>query len=157
MNKKIVCWTLVILSLVSLIGCSNSVDMPFNGDIAFHEISLTVPERFIRDSTQSSTDRWIFEYHSYTECIILVKNQITETDIPAYLESYRLAMAQHGTSELIFFHGETAVQSSYDKNGEFCQEIFFTCGNSSYAVALRGGTEASFRELVSTIQFAATE
>ena len=65
--KKVVSIFLVLIFVFSLTACSQ---MPFNGDIEFHDISLTIPERFIRDSTQSNDNLWVFECDNYSEYII---------------------------------------------------------------------------------------
>ena len=70
--KKFFVTILCIVLLITCAGCMFSTsDMPFNGDITFHEISMTSPTRFIRDSTQSTDALWIFERGNYSEYIIL--------------------------------------------------------------------------------------
>lgn len=126
--------------------------MPFNGDIEFHNITLTIPENYIRDSTQSTEDFWVFESGFYKKCILLSRN---DANIAAaqILEDYVELMKERETnSEIISFMNEDAVLSTYYKDGVYCQELLFVHDSSSYAVALRGGTEAEFKEITDTIQ-----
>ena len=72
MTKRIITATMILLFLLTFLsGCIGSSKMPFNGDITFHEITLTVPERFIRDSTESNDDLWVFEHDGYSEYILI--------------------------------------------------------------------------------------
>jgi len=155
MTKRVLCFVLAFLFLAGLSGCGKRIDMPFNGDVAFHQLSLTIPERFIRDSTQSNADRWIFEHGNYAEYVILVRSDIGDDSASSFLESYQSSMSEIGDSEVIEFHGKSAVHSCYVKDGVACEEIFFAYHDSFYAVALRGGTEADFQQLIGTISLVA--
>ena len=149
MKKKIFVIILVLLILIVSGGCSQ---MPFNGDIEFHDISLTVPERFIRDSTQSTKDLWIFEHDRYSEVILISRKDLTG-EVQASLEGYVEYMQGNGAeSEIVSFLGDNGVLSTYYKEDVFCQEILFAYNNSFYAVALRGGTQSGFAEITDTIQ-----
>lgn len=66
MTKKTLAFSLILLVLFVSSGCFG-IQMPFNADIQFHDIALTVPERFIRDSSQSKEDLWVFEHDNYSE------------------------------------------------------------------------------------------
>lgn len=71
---------LLIACMVLLSGFTAVSDMPFNGDIVFHEIALSIPESFIRDSTQSSEDVWIFEKGFYSKYIILSRSDYSGSE-----------------------------------------------------------------------------
>lgn len=147
--KKLISLFLVFILAFSLASCSK---MPFNGEIEFHSISLTIPERFIRDSTQSSDDLWIFEHNNYSEYIIISQKDVTG-DVKTSLDDYVTYMKENSAeSELISFLDDTAVLSTYYMDHVFCQEILFAYQNSFYAVALRGGTESGFEEITDTIR-----
>ena len=51
---------LLAATMLCLVGCRSFFNlpqdggMPFNGPITFHELALTIPDGFIRDSTQST-------------------------------------------------------------------------------------------------------
>lgn len=139
---------LVLILIFSLSACSN---MPFNGDIAFHDISLTVPERFVRDSTQSNSNMWIFEHDYYSEYIIVSLKEI-EGDVQSKLSDYAQYMKENGAeSEKTVFLDNEAVLSIYYADDKFCQELLFAYNNFFYAVALRGGTQDDFKEITDTI------
>jgi len=156
--KKFFVAILCIALLLTCAGCMFSTpDMPFNGDITFHEITMTIPTRFIRDSTQSTDALWIFEQGNYSEYIILsykVANGDTEEALPSYVEYME---GNGANSQIISFRGNDAVISVYNMDGVFCQEILFIHQDAYYAIALRGGTEEGFAELTDTIQLTETE
>lgn len=151
----------VILCTVLLLTCAGCMffasDMPFNGDITFHEISMRIPTRFIRDSTQSTDALWIFEHGNYSEYIILsckAANGDTEEELPSYVEY----MEGNGANcQIIAFQENDAVLSVYNMDGVFCQEILFIFQDAYYAIALRGGTEEGFAELTDSIRLIETE
>lgn len=146
--KKVVSIFLVLIFVFSLTACSQ---MPFNGDIEFHDISLTVPERFVRNSTQSNDDLWVFEHDNYSEYIIISRKDITG-EVQSALSDYAEYMKENGAeSKIVSFLNDNAVLSTYNKDNEFCQEILFAYNSSFYAVALRGGTQDGFEEITNTI------
>jgi len=147
--KKLFCLFFVFILVFSASACSR---MPFNGDIEFHDISLTIPERFIRDSTQSNDVLWIFEHGNYSEYIILSKKGITGEAQSALTEYMEYMMENGAESEIVSFLNDSAVLSTYYKGDEFCQEILFAYKDSFYAVALRGGTQNGFEEITDTIR-----
>lgn len=147
--KKFICICLVFVIIFSLSACSR---MPFNGDIQFHDISLKIPERFIRDSTQSNNDLWIFEHGNYSEYIILSRKDVTG-EVQTALDDYVEYMKGNGAqSEITTFLDNSAVLSTYSYDGKYCQEILFPYNNSFYAIALRGGTQDGFKEITDTIK-----
>lgn len=110
-----------------------------------------IPEKFIRDSTQSTEDLWIFEHGNYAEYIIISRKDING-DTVASLENYVDYMKEQGaTSEITTFLEKDAVHSTYNLADIFCQEILFAHDGSFYAVALRGGTEEDFKNLLDTV------
>ncbi len=147
---------LLAATTLCLVGCRSFFNlprdggMPFNGPITFHELTLTIPNSFIRDSTQSTQDAWLFEKGFYSRMIILTRNA-QSGDVEASLDSYRDRMKELGAvSERTTFLDLPAVHSTYTKDGTYCQEILFIYHNSYYAIALRGGDEAEFRNLLAT-------
>ena len=153
--KKVLAMILFVSMLLALVGCSGRIKMPYNGDIEFHKITLTIPIRFVRDSTKSNADMWVFERGGYAE-YILVSRKDFEGDAAASLEKYVEYMKGNGaTSAIITFLEGSAVRSQYTKDDLLCQEILFIQGDSVYAVALRGGTADGFKEITDTVQFVA--
>ena len=152
MIKKAFTIILAVFIVAFSSGCSNVSKMPFNGDIEFHSIALTVPKRFIRDSTQSTDDLWFFEHNNYSEYILISRKDIAD-DVSASLESYIEYMNEVGAdSEKVSFLNNDAVVSAYYIDDVFCQEILFPYDNSFYSIALRGGTENGFNEIYDTVK-----
>lgn len=142
---------LLLAVLTCLVGCSYQTDIPFNGDVAFHEIAVTIPEDYIRDSTQSTDDMWIFEKGYYSQYVMLMRTELTR-DAGASLDSYAAYLRGQGVaSARTVFLGQEAVRSSAEQDGVLWQELLFAHGSATYAIALRGGTEADFEAIVQTV------
>lgn len=154
-DKKII--KFIVLSvffvvMLTLCGCSTHTSMPFNGQIDFHNISITIPEKYVRDSTQSSNDLWVFEHGFYSEYIIISRSDISG-DTTASIEGYVNYMKQQGAvSDVTTFLEKEAVHSTYVKDEVYCQEMLFAYGGSFYAIALRGGNEEDFQSLLYTVK-----
>ena len=145
----------VLAWALSLAGCV-SFTMPYNGEIRFHDIRAVIPKDFIRDSTQSSEDFWVFEHGGYAKSILLLRND-ADTDVIAQLDAYAERMTELGAeSSRGTFLSTEAVLTTYTKDGQFCQELLFHYQGSLYAFALRGGTEQEFQRLLDGIDTSAT-
>ena len=142
---------LLIACVVLLTGFTVVSEMPFNGDIVFHEIALTIPDSFIRDSTQSSEDVWIFEKGFYSKYIILTRSDYSGSELAA-LDRYAQSMKNAGVNvrrETLL--ERNAVFSRYTRYDQYCQEMLFAHEGSLYAIALRCGNEKEFRDLLQTV------
>ena len=93
--SKIFVLILMLILLGSLWGCRTHSDMPYNDDITFHKMNVTIPQNFIRDSTQSNEDAWLFESGFYSKLIILSRNDTTG-NTNASLANYVEYMKQQG-------------------------------------------------------------
>ena len=137
--------------LLLLCGCGRRAQMPFNGQVMFHEITATIPEDYIRDSTQSSDDLWVFEHGGYSKMILLSRKDAAG-DVDAALDDYvEYLQSQGADAERGQFLNADAVHSTYTRDGKYCQEIMFVYQGSFYAVALRGGTEEEFQSLLDEV------
>ena len=141
---------LLLLLSVLLAGCCFGSDMPFNGEIVFHDISITIPDEFIRDSQQSNEDLWAFERGFYKQLIILRRTDAFE-DSPQSIESL---MEQYesmgGTSQKITQY-ENAYSAQYTKDGVLCREVVFIYGDSVYCIAMRGASDEEYAALLDTV------
>lgn len=150
--KKIALICLVISACLLFCSCAPKVQMPFNGDVSFHRITVTIPERFIRDSTQSHDDLWIFEHGNYSEYVLVSRSEASG-NTKVGMEEYVAYMTEEGAdSKMITFLDGDAVLSTYTRDGLFCQEILFPYEGFYYAVALRGGTEEAFQEICASVK-----
>ena len=139
--------------LVGMAGCGlrNYSDMPYNGEITFHEIKITIPSDYIRDSSQSNDSLWAFEKGWYSKIVLLSHNALTK-EADQTLDSYMTNMQGYGaTCEKTTFLEQPAVFTTYTKDGKFVQEMLFIYNGASYAIALRGGTEQEFTDLLATV------
>ena len=150
--KKLFLIISAIFMLIVASGCSSSSKIPFNGSIQFHKISAIIPEKYIRDSTQSTDDLWIFEHGAYSEYILISRSDING-EISSSLENYVNYMKENNAeSEIGSFLETDAVYSTYYIEDILCQEILFSYDDSFYAIALRGGDENGFNEIVNTVK-----
>ena len=151
MIKKALALILVIGLLLCAVGCSRVSNMPFNGNVTFHSITLTVPYRFLRDTTQSNNDFWVFARDSYAEYVLISRSNIS-SDVADAMDRYVASMQAEGAdSQKTTFLGKDAVLTKCTIDGVYCQEILFAHDGSYYAIALRGGDEAGFKEITDTI------
>ena len=149
--RRVVTVLLALIVVFVSTACSHYSKMPFNGDIKFHSMSLVIPENYIRDSTQSTDDLWIFESGFYKQYIIL-SCKAANGDTSADLNSYVDYMKGNGAaSEITKFIGLDSVFSAYTMDGVFCQEMLFIYDDAYYAIALRGGDEVEFNALLDTV------
>lgn len=149
--KRMMALFFALAFVLVLAGCQVESGIPYNGDITFHDLSLTIPDDYIRDSTQSNADLWCFEKGNYKQIIILSRKDASE-DVSAAIASYAEYMAEQGCeSSLTTFREMEAVHSTYTQNEQYCQEMLFALNGSFYAIALRGGTEAEFQTLLETV------
>lgn len=151
--KKPICFVLsLLLPLCLLSGClirrPAPGDMPFHGRIQFHDLTVVIPEEYIRDSTQSNEDFWVFEQGFGRKLILLQRSDLSGTT-DEVLDSYAAAMRERGAESV---RGEIlltdAVLSTYTLEDQSCREIVLVYGDSCYAFALRGGTEEEFQALL---------
>ena len=149
--KKLITLFLALSILFTLSGCGFMSDMPFNGDIEFHDLSLTIPESFIRDSTQSDDDLWLFEKGFYDQLIILSRQDL-DGEEAVTLEDYAAYLTEQGVDvNKTTFLQHDAVHSTYTREDQFCQEMLFVHNGSIYALALRGGTVEEFDAFLKTV------
>lgn len=153
--KKILSVILLVSMLLTLSGCLGMSRMPFNGDITFHDITLTIPDKYIRDTTKSDKDTWVYEYDSYAEYILIMRKDFSG-DEAATLEQYAAYMTENDAeSEIVAFLDGNAVHTSYTKNNQFCQEMLFIHGDSVYAVTLRGCPKVIFENVINSVALVA--
>ena len=153
--KRVFALLIMICTAFALYGCQPGTDMPYNGDVSFHAVTVSVPEDFIRDSTRSNSDLWCFEKGFYDQIIILSRDDM-DGDVSASLDSYLAYMIEQGCeSNRTTFMQLDAVHSTYTQNDQYCQEMLFAYHGSLYAIALRGGTEEDFQSLLDSVILAA--
>lgn len=150
--KRIVALFTVLVALISLASCGLGSDMPYNGDVTFNDITVSIPQKFIRDSTQSTSDLWVFEKGFYKQLIILSRNDLGG-EVDEVLDGYVDYMkSMECDSKRTTFAGCEAVHTTYTKDGQYCQEVLFVYNSSTYAIALRGGTEEEFKSLLDSVK-----
>lgn len=153
MKKVLSILIIILLSIYVLSGCIfiPRNKMPFNGNIQFHDIKAVIPDDFIRDSTQSNEDMWIFEKGSYRKYIIIQRSDI-KTDVDTDLDDYVQLMLERGAdSSRGKFLNVEAVLTTYYLDDLYCQEILFVYNDMYYAFTLRGGTEEEFQSLLNDL------
>ena len=152
----------VLLSTVLLVpafsGCAvikllkQGTSMPFNGTVSFHDITVDIPESYIRDSTSSDEDHWVFESGWYSKLIILSRS-VAGSDPMSGLADYEAYLTEMGFEcEEGYLADCPALRSSGTlEDGKLQREMLFFYNGYFYAVALRDGTEDEFWDLVDSI------
>ena len=118
----IVCLLLTAAAIIPLSGCQR-INMPFNGKITFHDITAVIPKDFIRDSTSSNEDLWVFEKGMYSETIIISRQDL-QGDAIKVLDDYVELMLERGaeSSRGKYLYTD-AVMSKYIKDSEYCHSV----------------------------------
>ncbi|MBR1770973.1 MAG: DUF2905 domain-containing protein [Lachnospiraceae bacterium] len=126
------------------------IRMPFNGDVTFHDFSVYVPEKYVRDSTQSNDALWVYEYQNYTSYILLHKSETADpnADLAAYAD---YITERGGSAAWGERRGVDVLDVAYTQDNKACRETVFVLNGSLYSVALRGGTEDEFTALRDSI------
>lgn len=142
----------VIYALCFSSAFAGRTDMPFNGNITFHGIKLTVPQSFIRDSGQSNQDFWIFERDWYSAVLLISRSDDADN---SGMEEYTSFMESIGAeiSHEPFMNTQASI-FSYFIEDTYCLEIMFPHQGSLYAISLRGGDEAEFRSILAGVSSA---
>ncbi len=143
----------LVLTLFSGCGLVRKVigaqKMPFNGTVSFHEITVEIPAKFVRDSTQSNDTYWYFEHGWYSEVIILMCKE-SSGDIESYIQY----LEENGfeTEQGTFIDCPAIKSVGVNSQGKTHREMFFIYNGHNYAVALTGGTEEEFEDLYNSIE-----
>lgn len=158
--KRLFYVIICLVMLISFSGCGFSdayTEMPFNGDIVFHDMSLTIPVEFVRDSTQSSEDFWIFESGSYSEYIILSRSDIDKDETDTFNNYCSFITGQGGEASLGSFKGNEGVLCYYIKDDMYCQELMFSYNGSIYNITVRDGEEGRFTAITDSVKLIENE
>ena len=123
-------------------------EMPFNGDVTFHDMHVTIPKSFIRDSTQSSEDVWVFERRNYTDYIMLFRGALEMQGGLTTPENYCEIMQAGGAeSEVTDFQGLPCVYTvSIANNGMYATEAVVFVNDTTYALTMCTKNEADMEE-----------
>ena len=159
-GKKIFALSVVVFVVFSLCACTNGdayTKMPLGGNVTFHEIFLTIPENFVRDSTASSEDLWIFEKGFYKEYLIIKRSDNNADATETFGNYNNFIIEQGGNSTLGKFIGKEAVLCSYTKEDFYCQELMFEYKDSIYNITLRDGDSDTFGAIMDSVKLLGNE
>lgn len=120
---RIMTMVLALLFAICPLALAVQSDMPFNGTIAFHKITLTIPKIYIRDSTQSTADFWVFERGFYSQYIMLSRKDV-QKDADEALDLYAGYLTEQGArSQRDTFLQLEAVRSEAVQEDGLWQEV----------------------------------
>ncbi|MBP5262228.1 MAG: hypothetical protein J6Z43_08900 [Clostridiales bacterium] len=150
MRKACIFALCLVTALAFLCSCGARSNMPFNGDVEFHQIQMTIPESYVRDSTQSDDNMWIFEQGRYSKYIILSCKETADpaASIAAYTDFLESAGGTVVDSEVAGTH---AVRAAYTQDSLICYETLFSIDDSVYSIALRGGDRNEYQSILDSV------
>ncbi|MBR5970502.1 MAG: hypothetical protein IK016_09195 [Lachnospiraceae bacterium] len=154
MKKTLVAIMLLLLGGLTLLSCSakeeyhaSLQELPNSGEIEFGEITLTIPEGYIRDSTMEGTKegtarRW--EQGNYQKIVTISKHERYEIDavrLEAVKEGQgRISSTGEVEIRMIDFMGGKAIESRFPVEvGEMAYLIFNT-DEAGYDFSVQGDT-----------------
>ena len=150
MRKLLSILLTTILCAVAFCGCLRRGNMPFNGDVEFHGIKVTIPVSYVRDSTQSSDELWVFEHGNYDKYIMIsckpAKSKDAVKSYAGFIES------QGGSAEDVQLADLDAVRLTYTQDNKETRETVFVMDDHIYAIALRGSDDAEYQELIDSFK-----
>ena len=148
MTRKTRLLALLLLLALCLGSCANRSDMPLGGTITFHGVRIDLPDGYIRDSTQSTEDFWLYEKGFFRQYVMLMRKPLSGS-AEATLDSYSAYLLSQGaSSERTTFLGCEAVRSFRQEESGLWQEVLIAYEGATIAIALRGGTEADFAQIL---------
>lgn len=73
---KVYIIVLIVLCIILIFGFvmkGKTSTIPFNGSVVFYDLSIEIPKDFIRDSTKSNDNQYVFEKNNYDVIIVISK------------------------------------------------------------------------------------
>lgn len=123
-------------------------NMPLTGSVKFWDINLDLPKEYVRDSTCSTIDEFIYESGNYKKYIVL-----TYAYSGYDMEDYYDLMSDRGCDVEYrdILSSKSVVSRWYDDEDKYRQEVYMKVKGGTYAIMLCGGDEEEFEALIEEI------
>lgn len=144
--KKLIIPIIIILSLVICTGCVNKYpDEPFNGEVEFGELTLTIPDDYVRDTTVQGYDEGVakrWEKDNYKSIVTISRHEKYDLTPEAmeqirYNQETQLALNGVQSEETELF-GNVALENTFDVEGGSMEYLIFSTDNYTYEFSVQG-------------------
>lgn len=145
--KKLIVPIIIILTLIICTGCNKYPDEPFNGEVEFGELTLTIPDTYIRDTTvqgyeEGVAKRW--EKDNYKSTVTISRHEkydLTPEIMEQITYNQETQIALDGVqSEAIDLFGHPALENTFDVEDGEMKYLIFSTSNYNYEFSVQGDT-----------------
>jgi len=138
-----------IIIIITLMVCTSCVDKypnePFNGEVEFSELTLTIPDDYVRDTTVQGYDEGVakrWEKDNYNSIVTISKHEkydLTPEAIEQLTYNQETQLALNGVqSEEIELFGNVALENTFDVDGGSMKYLIFSTDNYTYEFSVQG-------------------
>ena len=151
MKKKIfICLTLVFALILSSCGLYNSAkqnyynsleENPNSGVVEFNDITLTIPDGYIRDSTQTNETTKTWESDNYSKIVRIVayaRTELDENQLAQIMQNQKGVATGNVDIKFTEFLDNTAIESVYPTENGQVRDIVFNTNNFTYELFVLG-------------------
>ena len=138
--------TCLLLILTTCVGCNKYPNEPFNGEVEFGDITITIPDTYIRDTTvqgykEGVAKRW--ERDNYKSIVTISRHEkyeLTDETMQQIVYNQQTQMAV-GTvqAEKITFFDKVALQTTFEiEDEQEMKYLIFSDNEYTYEFSVQG-------------------
>lgn len=138
-----------IIIIITLMACTSCVDKypnePFNGEVEFSELTLTIPDDYVRDTTVQGYDEGVakrWEKDNYKSIVTISKHEkydLTPEVIEQLTYNQQTQMATGEVqSSTIDFLDNIALENTFEVDNGEMKYLIFSTDNYTYEFSVQG-------------------
>ena len=146
--KKLI---IIIIIIITLMACTSCVDKypnePFNGKVEFSELTLTIPDDYVRDTTVQGYDEGVakrWEKDNYKSIVTISKHEKYDLTPEAIEQLTYNQQTQMATGEVqsstIDFLDNIALENTFEVDNGEMKYLIFSTDNYIYEFSVQGDT-----------------
>lgn len=140
-----------IIIIITLMACTSCVDKypnePFNGEVEFSELTLTIPDDYVRDTTVQGYDEGVakrWEKDNYKSIVTISKHEKYDLTPEAIEQLTYNQQTQMATGEVqsstIDFLDNIALENTFEVDNGEMKYLIFSTDNYIYEFSVQGDT-----------------
>ena len=140
-----------IIIIITLMACTSCVDKypnePFNGKVEFSELTLTIPDDYVRDTTVQGYDEGVakrWEKDNYKSIVTISKHEKYDLTPEAIEQLTYNQQTQMATGEVqsstIDFLDNIALENTFEVDNGEMKYLIFSTDNYIYEFSVQGDT-----------------
>lgn len=138
-----------IIIIITLMACTSCVDKypnePFNGEVEFSELTLTIPDDYVRDTTVQGYDEGVakrWEKDNYKSIVTISKHEKYDLTPEAIEQLTYNQQTQMATGEVqsstIYFLDNIALENTFEVDNGEMKYLIFSTDNYIYEFSVQG-------------------